>query len=176
MPVSRCTRCLLRPAPTAARTRSSRSRVRSFNFAQFLGHAKDQRGQFGPVAFGARTLIVADEGSMFSTTDLLDIERLARARDSKIVLLGDTQQLSAVEHGGGMRLIAGQQGYAHLAEPVRFKAQWEREASVRLRQGDASVATLSAARVTVHSSFSYGLRSGCQLAPGRASGRRRDPG
>jgi ATP-dependent exoDNAse (exonuclease V) alpha subunit len=111
----------------SSRNTLARHIARSFNFAQFLGHAVDQRGKFGPVAFGHWTLIVADEGSMFGTRDLLDIERLARARDSKILLLGDTQQLSAVEHGGGMRLIAGQQGYAHLAEPVRFKAQWERE-------------------------------------------------
>ena len=112
---------------------------RSFNFAQFLGHTKAQRGQLGPVAFGRGSLVVADEGSMFSTTDLLDITRLAAARDSKMLLLGDTEQLAAVEHGGGMNLQAAELGYAQLYEPVRFRAQWERDASLRLRQGDASV-------------------------------------
>jgi len=112
---------------------------RSFNFAQFLGHAKDQRGKFGPVPFGPGTLVVADEGGLFSTPDMLDTAKVVRARDSKMLTFADTEQLTAVEHGGGVRLVAGQQGYAHLTEPVRFKARWERAASVRLRQGDASV-------------------------------------
>jgi hypothetical protein len=52
------------------------------------------------------------------------------------VLAGDQEQLAAVEGGGAMRLLAGKLGYAQLAEPVRFTAAWERDASLRLRQGD----------------------------------------
>jgi conjugative relaxase-like TrwC/TraI family protein len=114
---------------------------RSFNFAQFLGHAKDQRGKFGPVAFGPGTLVIGDEVGMFSTPDLLDTAKVVSTRDSKMLSFADTEQLTAVEHGGGARLVAGQLGYGHLTEPVRFKARWEREASVRLRQGDAAVLT-----------------------------------
>jgi hypothetical protein len=44
-----------------------------------------------------------------------------------------------VENGGGMSLLAGALGYVQLAEPVRFRAEWERAASLRLRDGDASV-------------------------------------
>src|SRR5260370_37028684 len=32
-------------------------------------------------------------------------------------------------------------GYARLAEPVRFRAGWEQQASLRLRDGDTSVLT-----------------------------------
>jgi AAA domain len=35
-----------------------------------------------------------------------------------------------------MMLLAGRLGYVQLAEPVRFTASWERDASLRLRQGD----------------------------------------
>jgi hypothetical protein len=38
-----------------------------------------------------------------------------------------------------MTLLADRLGYVLLAEPVRFTAAWEREASLRLRSGDASV-------------------------------------
>jgi len=54
----------------------------------------------------------------------------------KLVLAGDQEQLAAVEGGGAMMLLAGRLGYVQLAEPVRFRAAWERDASLRLRQGD----------------------------------------
>ena len=53
--------------------------------------------------------------------------------------MGDHQQLEAVESGGGMALLTRKLGYTQLAEPVRFNAQWERDASLRFRTGDASV-------------------------------------
>ena len=56
-----------------------------------------------------------------------------------MILAGDTQQLQAVENGGGMSLLADALGYAQLTEPVRFRAAWEQAASLRLRDGDTSV-------------------------------------
>ncbi len=44
-----------------------------------------------------------------------------------------------MQNGGGMSLLADRLGYVRLAEPVRFHAAWERAASLRLRDGDASV-------------------------------------
>ena len=38
-----------------------------------------------------------------------------------------------------MSLLAGRLGYVRLAEPVRFRAPWEQAASLRLRDGDATV-------------------------------------
>jgi hypothetical protein len=39
-----------------------------------------------------------------------------------------------------MSLLADRLGYARLVEPVRFRAAWERAASLRLRDGDATIA------------------------------------
>jgi hypothetical protein len=55
-----------------------------------------------------------------------------------VVLAGDQEQLAAVEGGGAMTLLADRLGYVQLAEPVRFTAAWERQASLRLRDGDAT--------------------------------------
>ena len=66
-----------------------------------------------------------------------DTEYAARNR-CKLVLAGDQEQLAAVEGGGAMMLLADRLGYVQLAEPVRFTAAWERAASLRLRQGDAT--------------------------------------
>ena len=54
------------------------------------------------------------------------------------MLAGDQEQLAAVEGGGAMMMLADRLGYVQLAEPVRFTAAWEREASLRLRRGDAT--------------------------------------
>jgi len=110
-----------------------------YNAAQFLGHLPGWRGARGPVWIGPGTLLVIDEASMLSGPDLADLIAYAKARGAKIILAGDLSQLQAVENGGGMSLLAQTLGYARLAEPVRFHHAWEQAASLRLRDGDASV-------------------------------------
>jgi hypothetical protein len=76
---------------------------------------------------------------MMSGPDLADLITLAGARGGKVILAGDTQQLQAVQNGGGMSLLADRLGYVRLAQPVRFRAPWEQAATLRLREGDTSV-------------------------------------
>ena len=84
------------------------------------------------------SLILADEGSMISMTHLAAVVSYAARNSCKLVLAGDQEQLAAVEGGGAMTLLADRLGYVQLAEPVRFTVAWERAASLRLRQGDAT--------------------------------------
>ena len=111
----------------------------SYNAAQFLGHLPGRRGARGPIPIGPGTLLVIDEASMLSGPDLADLIAYAKARGAKIILAGDIHQLQAVENGGGMSLLATRLGYTRLAEPVRFRDQWEQQASLRLRDGDTGV-------------------------------------
>jgi len=111
----------------------------SYNAAQFLGHLPGRRGARGPVLIHPGTLLLVDEASMLSGPDLADLIAYARARSAKVILAGDVSQLQAVENGGGMSLLAARLGYARLAEPVRFRNQWEQQASLRLRDGDTTV-------------------------------------
>ena len=111
----------------------------SYNTAQFLGHLPGQRGARGPVQLRPGDLVLMDEASMVATSDLADVVTQAAAAGAKMILAGDTQQLQAVENGGGMSLLADALGYAQLTEPVRFRAAWEQAASLRLRDGDTSV-------------------------------------
>ena len=111
----------------------------SYNSAQFLGHLPARRGARGPVETGPGPLLAVDEASTMPGPDLADLIAYAETRDGKVILAGDTSQLQAVENGGGMSLLAGALGYARLAEPARFRAAWEQQASLRLRDGDVTV-------------------------------------
>ena len=111
----------------------------SYNTAQFLGHLPGQRGARGPIPLQPGDLVLMDEASMTANPDLADVIGQAAATGAKVILAGDTQQLQAVQNGGGLSLLAGALGFVQLAEPVRFRAQWEQAASLRLRDGDTSV-------------------------------------
>jgi conjugative relaxase-like TrwC/TraI family protein len=111
----------------------------SYNAAQFLGHLPGQRGARGPVELRSGDLVLMDEASMAANPDLADVIGQVAGSGAKLILAGDTQQLQAVENGGGLSLLAGALGYVQLAEPVRFRAAWEQAASLRLREGDTTV-------------------------------------
>jgi hypothetical protein len=80
-----------------------------------------------------------DEVSMTANPDLADVIAQATAADAKVILACDTQQLQAVENGGGLSLLAGALGFVQLTKPVRFREWWEQAASLRLRDGDTTV-------------------------------------
>ena len=111
------------------------------NLAKFLGHSKDgERGKFGlSHELPAGSVVILDEASLASLPDLKDVADHAAARDWKIIVIGDSEQLAAVERGGGLRLLAARLGYAELPHALRFRETWEQEASIRLRAGDATV-------------------------------------
>src|SRR5579872_4957332 len=103
----------------------------SYNTAQFLGHLPQQRRARGPITLRPGDLVLMDEASMVANPDLADIISQAAASGAKVILAGDTQQLQAVENGGGMSLLAEALGSVQLAEPARFSATWEQGASLR---------------------------------------------
>jgi hypothetical protein len=109
------------------------------NTAMFLQRLTDGRPGRGREAVRPGTLLLLDEASMMSMTDLAAIMSLAADRDCRVLITGDHEQLAAVEGGGGMMMLARQLGYLQLSEPVRFSSEWERDATLRLRSGDASV-------------------------------------
>ena len=118
----------------AARVMAGEGLAEAYNIAQFLGRLEDG-GSKGAMRVGPRDVVVIDEASQVSTTDLAAIQAVARAGGARVVLTGDTAQLGAVEAGGMMRLIAEDLGHWELAEVRRFDAEWERLASLQLRQG-----------------------------------------
>ncbi|WP_370588577.1 MobF family relaxase [Pseudonocardia sp. C8] len=88
---------------------------------------------------GEGDLVVIDESGMTDTAALAAIHRRADQAGAKLLLVGDHRQLSAVGAGGGMDLLAAAGSRYELADARRFNAEWERTASLRLRDGDEAV-------------------------------------
>ena len=76
-----------------------------------------------------------------SIADLAAVLRRAAVHGAKVVVTGDPMQLQAVEGGGGMAMLARHLGHVQLSEASRFTHAWEREATLRLRDGDVTVLT-----------------------------------
>ena len=131
----------LTASTNAAHVLAAEGLTESHNFAAFLGRIKDSDQTRGHLPVQPGDLLVVDEASMVATGDLAAVEDIATRFGAKILLTGDTEQLSAPQAGGVMRLLADEHGYYQLSTVQRFEQEWEREASLRLRAGDAGALT-----------------------------------
>jgi conjugative relaxase-like TrwC/TraI family protein len=114
--------------------------------------ADAQRWSFKP-----GQLIIVDEASLAGTLVLDELVTAARAVGAKVVLVGDTAQLTGVTAGGMFRtLVADRDGEApSLTDVRRFRNEWERAASVELRAGRESAIDTYIA----HERVEHGTRS-----------------
>ena len=126
----------LTTSTNAARVLQHEGLAESYNIAGFLGKVEGSDELRRPVPLHRDDVLVLDEASQLSTTDLAMITEAARQAGTRVIATGDTAQLGAVDAGGMFGLLAGEVPVAELHEVRRFEAQWEREASVRLRDGD----------------------------------------
>ena len=87
-------------------------------------------------------LVIVDEASMAGTFELDALTLQARSSGAKLLLVGDWAQLSPVAAGGAFKLVATDRADApELHDVRRFRSEWERSASLRLRTGDARAIT-----------------------------------
>ena len=126
----------LTTSTNAARVLQHEGLAESYNIAGFLGKTEGTDELRRPVPLHENDVLVLDEASQLSTTDLAMITEAARQTGARVIATGDTRQLGAVEAGGMFGLLALEVPTVELHEVRRFDAAWEREASVRLRDGD----------------------------------------
>jgi len=126
----------LATATNAARVLTSEGLAESYNIAALLGKTPGSDQLRRPVPLHQDDVLVLDEASQLATTDLAMIQEAARQARARLILVGDTEQLGAVDAGGMFRLLAREVPCAELHEVRRFDAAWEADASVRLRAGD----------------------------------------
>ncbi|WP_242140971.1 Ti-type conjugative transfer relaxase TraA [Sphingomonas sp. TREG-RG-20F-R18-01] len=88
------------------------------------------REQLGPC-----DVLVVDEAGMIGTRQM---ERLLSAADqagAKVVLVGDPEQLQAIEAGAAFRSISERHGSAEITEIRRQRTDWQRDATRWLATG-----------------------------------------
>jgi hypothetical protein len=126
----------LTTSTNAARVLAHEGLAESYNIAEFLGKTEGSNVLRRPIPLHQDDVLVLDEASQLATADLAMIQEAARQAGARIIATGDTAQLGAVEAGGMFRLLAQEVPASQLHEVCRFTAQWERQASIRLRDGD----------------------------------------
>jgi Ti-type conjugative transfer relaxase TraA len=83
----------------------------------------------------ATDVLVIDEAAMVGTRQMGRVLKVAKERGAKVVMVGDIQQLQAIEAGAPFRAIGERIGHAVLTRVQRQESSWQREASVALARG-----------------------------------------
>jgi Ti-type conjugative transfer relaxase TraA len=114
----------------------------------------------GKELLGNRDVLVIDEAGLVGTRQLARVLERAEQAGAKVVLVGDPEQLQAIEAGAAFRGIAAQTGMVELTEVWRQKHAWQKEATQQLSSGHTSEAFEA-----------YGRAGWIQAAPTREEAR-----
>ena len=80
-------------------------------------------------------VLVIDEAGMVGTRQMERVLSHARDEGAKVILVGDPQQLQAIEAGAAFRSIAERHGAAEITDIRRQQEGWQREATRQLATG-----------------------------------------
>lgn len=130
---------------SAAEILADQAGVATANVAKWLNETRTERWQLPSGA-----LVIIDEASMIATADLVEVVDQARRAGSRVLLVGDPAQLSAIQVGGAVGLLADRHGAVRLDEVRRFTNAWEAQASLRLRARDPEALAAYAMRGRIH--------------------------
>ncbi|WP_454818920.1 Ti-type conjugative transfer relaxase TraA [Labrys neptuniae] len=83
----------------------------------------------------SRDVLVIDEAGMVGTRQLERVLSHAAEAGAKVVLVGDPQQLQAIEAGAAFRSIHDRHGGAEIGEVRRQREDWQRDATRDLANG-----------------------------------------
>ena len=85
-------------------------------------------------------VLVIDEAGMVGTRQLEHVLSHATEAGAKVVLVGDPQQLQAIEAGAAFRSIHERHGGAEIGEVRRQREDWQRDATRDLASGKTGIA------------------------------------
>lgn len=109
-----------------------------------------------------RDVLVIDEAAMVGTRQLQRVLAEAAGAGAKVVMVGDAQQLQAIEAGAAFRLLAERHGAAEIGEVRRQAAAWMRDATRDFANGRTGEAVAAYSRAgMVHAAES---RDGARIA------------
>ncbi len=114
----------------AAESLEGGSGIRSRTLASYeyaWGQGKDR--------LSSRDVLVIDEAGLVGSRQLERVLSHARDTGAKVVLVGDPEQLQAIEAGAGFRALVERHGAAEITQVRRQRVEWQREATVALATG-----------------------------------------
>ena len=82
-----------------------------------------------------RSVLVIDEAGMIGTRQMERVLAEAEKRRAKVVLVGDPEQLQAIEAGAAFRSIAERHGAVEITQVRRQREDWQRDATRHLATG-----------------------------------------
>ncbi len=85
-------------------------------------------------------ILVIDEAGLVGTRQVERLVSEAERQGAKVVLVGDPQQLQAIEAGAAFRAAAERHGAVEIIDIRRQQEQWQREATRELATGKAGAA------------------------------------
>lgn len=88
----------------------------------------------------AKDVLVIDEAGMIGSRQLAHVLHAARDAGAKVVLVGDAEQLQAIEAGAAFRAITERLGAAELTTIYRQREDWQRAATKELATGATAAA------------------------------------
>jgi Ti-type conjugative transfer relaxase TraA len=94
----------------------------------------------GRELLGERDVLVIDEAGMIGSRQMERILSEAERRGAKVVLVGDPEQLQAIEAGAAFRSIAERHAHVEIKDIRRQKESWQRDATRQLATGRISEA------------------------------------
>ncbi len=83
----------------------------------------------------SKDVLVIDEAGMIGSRQMERVLSAARAAGTKVVLIGDPEQLQAIEAGAAFRALAERHGAAEITTVRRQHEQWQRDATRELATG-----------------------------------------
>ena len=110
-------------------------------------HSRLHAWAAGRDALTARDVLVVDEAGMIGSRQMDQLVARVREAGAKLVLVGDPEQLQAIEAGAAFRLVAERAGAVEITAVRRQRQDWQREATRELATGrtDAALGRYAAA-------------------------------
>ena len=97
--------------------------------------SRDYQWKQGREQLGPRDVLVIDEAGMIGTRQMEGVLSHAEQAGAKVVMVGDPEQLQAIEAGASFRSLAERHGAAEISEVRRQHEDWQRDATRALATG-----------------------------------------
>jgi len=103
-------------------------------------HSLEYAWKRGKDELGRGDILVIDEAGMVGSRQMGRVLERAKRAGAKVVLVGDTEQLQAIEAGAPMRRIGQEVGQVSMGEIRRQREDWQKEATRNFAAGKTTEA------------------------------------